>query len=218
MPAWQQELKEVPGQDNLQEFAWQVQASFEVPKVWSHMAKVENDHSALPACHLLGRDWFMPLPVMQFGSQDFYLTQPQKILAYANTLQYWAEKAQLPRPGEPHHLAESILELWHTMELLMTFTEKEVLEDVPPSNWETPSRLVEPPEWEQQQNLPKSCKRVLLSSPWGRTTRATYPCYHTDDHSSHHDLGRWTMTGRAQQPTLDNPTRIYGDSLVPAWG
>ena len=35
MPAWWWELKEVPSQDNLQEFAQSVWASFEVPKVWS---------------------------------------------------------------------------------------------------------------------------------------------------------------------------------------
>ena len=33
MPAWWWELKEVPDQNNLQEFAQKVWASFEVPKV-----------------------------------------------------------------------------------------------------------------------------------------------------------------------------------------
>ena len=111
MPAWWQELKEVQGQDNLQEFAWMVQASFEVPKVRSHVAKVDNDHSMLPTHHSIDRDRFMPLPDMWFGTQDFHLTQPQKTLAYAKTLQYWAEKAQPLIPGKPHHLVESILDL-----------------------------------------------------------------------------------------------------------
>ena len=148
MLAWWQELKEVLGQDNLQEFAWRVWASFEVPKAWSCMVKVENDHSMLPALHSLDRDWFMPLPDIRFGSQDFCLTQPQKTLVYVKT--YGQKRPQPPIPGKPHYLAESILKLWQTMELPTTFIDKEVLEDVLPSNWVkiTPSRSAEPPEWE----------------------------------------------------------------------
>ena len=70
---------------------------------------------------------------MQFGSQDFQLTQPQKTLAYAKVLQHWAEKAQPPTPGEPHQLAGSVLELQCTMKPLTTFTDEEVLEDILPS-------------------------------------------------------------------------------------
>ena len=83
---------------------------------------------------------------MWFSSQDFHLTQPQKTLAYMKALQYWAEKAQLPIPSKPCQLVESVLELWQMMETPTTFTDEEVLEDVPPSNWVKimPSRLVEP--------------------------------------------------------------------------
>ena len=83
---------------------------------------------------------------MWFRSQDFQLTQPQKTLAYAKALQYWAEKAQPPIPSKPCQLAESMLELWQTMELLTTFTDEEVLGDILPSNWVKimPFRLAEP--------------------------------------------------------------------------
>ena len=83
---------------------------------------------------------------MQFSSQDIWLTQPQKTLAYGKALQYWAEKAQLPIPGNPCQLAESMLELWWMMAPLTMFMDEEVLEDVPSSNWVkiTPSRLLEP--------------------------------------------------------------------------
>ena len=79
---------------------------------------------------------------MQFGSQDFWLTQCQKTLAYSKALQYRAEKAQLLIPSEPYQLAESMLELWQMMEPLIMFTDEEVLDHVPPSNWVkiTPSR------------------------------------------------------------------------------
>ena len=87
---------------------------------------------------------------MQFASQDFWLTQPQKTLAYAKALQYWTEKAQLSLSSVPCQLAESMLELWQTMETLTTFTDEEVLDNIPPSNWVKimPSRLAEPAQRE----------------------------------------------------------------------
>ena len=66
-------------------------ASFQVPKARCPMSKVDNGHFVLPAHHYLDRDQFLPLPDMWFGSQDFWLTQTQKTLAYAKALQYWAE-------------------------------------------------------------------------------------------------------------------------------
>ena len=83
---------------------------------------------------------------MRFSSQDFWLTQAHKTLASVKALQYWAEKAQLPIPTEPHQLVESVLELWQMMELLTMFTDEEVLSDIQPSNRVKimPSRLAEP--------------------------------------------------------------------------
>ena len=182
MLACWQELKEVPGQDNLQEFARRVWASFEVPKQWCCASKVDNDDSALLAHHSLDRDQFLPLPDMQFGSQDFQLTQPQKTLAYAKALQYWAEKAQLPIQSEPCQLAESVLELWQMMEPLTTFTDKDILEDILPSNWVKimPSRLAEPTQQEHSCTRTHQAysRRSFLAAqgggwPWPHTTATT---------------------------------------------
>ena len=150
MPTWLQELKEVPSQDDFQEFARRVWVSFQVPKVRCHASKVDNNHSTLLAHHSLDRDWLLPLLDMWFGSQDFWLAQPQKTLAYVKALQYWAEKAQPLIPSEPCQLAESVLELWQMMELLTMFTDEEVLDNILPSNWVkiTPSRLTEPTQRE----------------------------------------------------------------------
>ena len=112
MPAWWQELQEVLGHDEHHGFVWKVWASFELPKVQSCAVKVDNDYSAPLAHSSLERDRFMPLPDMQFGNQDYWLSQPQKTLAYVKALQYWVEKALLPISGESHHLVESVLELW----------------------------------------------------------------------------------------------------------
>ena len=75
MSAWWQELKEVPSQDDIQEFSSKVWASFQIPKVRCCTSKVENDYSVLPAPHSLDRDWFLLLQHMRFGSQDYQLTQ-----------------------------------------------------------------------------------------------------------------------------------------------
>ena len=92
MPTWWQELKEALEQDNQQEFAQRVWASFKVPKSQSCAVQVDSDHSKLPAHHSLDRGQFLPLLDMLFSRQDFWLTQPQKTLAYVKALQHWVER------------------------------------------------------------------------------------------------------------------------------
>ena len=55
-------------------------------------------------------------------------------------------KPNCQSPSEPHHLVESVLELRWVMELMVSFTDEEVLTATAPSNWvEVPvSRLAEP--------------------------------------------------------------------------
>ena len=51
-------------------------------------------------------------------------------LAYAWVLQYWAEEANLPAPGDPHPLAMSVVELkWHVGRYI-TFSEQDILKDL----------------------------------------------------------------------------------------
>ena len=50
-------------------------------------------------------------------------------------LQYWAEKAKPPIPGQPHCLAKSVMELQWAMEPLISFTKPDVFAAVAPSNW-----------------------------------------------------------------------------------
>ena len=63
--------------------------------------------------------------------QDYWLKPLQKTLAYAQALQYWAEKANLPVPSEPHHLAMSIHELRWCMRRYMAFSDHDVFEGLP---------------------------------------------------------------------------------------
>ena len=55
MLEWWQELKEGPHQDDRQEFARRVWASFEMPKARCSVSKVDNDHSMLPDPNSLDR-------------------------------------------------------------------------------------------------------------------------------------------------------------------
>ena len=53
-------------------------------------------------------------------------------MAYTCTLQYWAEKTDLPTGGQPHQLAENMKELWEKMGCYLSFLDKEVFEGVTP--------------------------------------------------------------------------------------
>ena len=75
-----------------------VQVSFQVPKERCHASKVDNDYSMPLAPQSLDRDRFLTFQDMQFGSQDFWITQPQKTLAYAKALQHWVEKSPPTNP------------------------------------------------------------------------------------------------------------------------
>ena len=62
--------------------------------------------------------------------QNYWLKPPQKTLAYAQAFQYWVEKANLPVPGEPHHLAMSVHELRQCRRRYITFHDHNVFEDL----------------------------------------------------------------------------------------
>ena len=53
------------------------------------------------------------IPDPRIPCQDYREGQPQKTLAYAQALQYWSEKANLPKPDKLHLLAICIYELRH---------------------------------------------------------------------------------------------------------
>ena len=51
-------------------------------------------------------------------------------MAYVQALQYWAEKSNLPMPGQPHLLVGSILELREMIEWYVSFFDDTVLDGV----------------------------------------------------------------------------------------
>ena len=60
--------------------------------------------------------------------EDYWLKPWQRTLAYAQALQYWAEKANLPMPNEPLHLAMCVHELRQCMKRYTTFSDWDIFE------------------------------------------------------------------------------------------
>ena len=72
------------------------------------------------------------LQTQWFPCQDIRVGQSQKTLAYAQILQYWAEKSNLLILGQPHLLAGCMLELRRVMEPYVAFSDDVVLEGATP--------------------------------------------------------------------------------------
>ena len=54
----------------------------------------------------------------------------EKTIAYTQALQCWAEKANLPMPGQPCLLARCVLKLRETMEWYISFSNDTILDGV----------------------------------------------------------------------------------------
>ena len=131
-PNWWQELVWIPGINNSQELDQKIRASFEVPWAKSQAQDVKNDYSAPPAPKCISRKEFLSPQDQMFPSQDFREGQSQKTLAYAQALQYWAEKATLPMLDWPCLLARCVQELRWVMKPYVAFMDDTILEGATP--------------------------------------------------------------------------------------
>ena len=98
--------------------------------------KEVNDNTPPPVPHCIKWDAFLLQSRTCFVSEDVRLRQPRKTLAYAKLLQFWADKVQPPRVGEPCQLMACVQKLKEVMEPFITFMDEDVLNDYPPSPWE----------------------------------------------------------------------------------
>ena len=78
-------------------------------------------------------------------------------MAYAQALQFWAEKANLPTQGQPCLLAGSILELREEMKCYISFPDKAVFSGV--------ALLEEPSITQSKEATPKSTQPMQTDSP-----------------------------------------------------
>ena len=68
----------------------------------------------------------------RISCQEYRERQPQKTLAYAKALKYWAKKANQPKADELHLLARCLHELRWTMRPFTTFTDGAVFKGTTP--------------------------------------------------------------------------------------
>ena len=101
MGGWWPELAKVPGVDDHQELAWKVWASFKLPQWITEQHGVENYHQALSILPCIYWKSFLPQPDPKFACWDIRESQLEKTVAYAQALQFWAEKVNLPTQGQP---------------------------------------------------------------------------------------------------------------------
>ena len=98
-----------PQEDDHQELAQKVQASFELPWQISEQNGVENYYQAPPALPCICWKSFLPLPDQKFACQGIRELQLQKTVASAQAHQFWVKKANLPTQGQPSLLVGSVI-------------------------------------------------------------------------------------------------------------
>ena len=121
MPDWWPELAKIFDVNNHQELAQKVWASFKLTQWISEWHGVENYYQAPLAPQCICQKDFLPQHDSKFACWDIRESQLEKMVAYAQDLQFWAEKADLPTPGQPHLLVGSILELRDSMKCYVSF-------------------------------------------------------------------------------------------------
>ena len=110
-PMWWEELGAVPGIKDWHKFTQKFRASFYIPEVRMR-ASLEQGYTAPLAPQSLNRSTFLP---ERLTYQDVQLQPALLTLAYAWSLQYWAEKHNTLRNPDFCPLVESIRELQQTV-------------------------------------------------------------------------------------------------------
>ena len=159
MPGWWQELAKVPQIDNHQELAGKVLASFELPWQISKQHGVENYYQAPLALLCICQKSFLPQPDPKFACQDIRESQLEKTVVYAQALQFWVEKANLPTQGQPCLLAGSVLEPREEMKCNISFPDEAIFSVV--------ALLEEPLTTQSEEATPKSAQPMQTDSPVG---------------------------------------------------
>ena len=112
-----------PGVEDPWKLAQKIWDSFSIPDVRSRVFPGQ-DYTTPPAPKCLTQNMFLPYEVsyQDVGQQPFLLT-----VAYAQGLQYWVEKLNLPENPEFHPLARSVIELRERVKEHDVFTKWDVI-------------------------------------------------------------------------------------------
>ena len=100
----------------------EVQVSFGLPWQMWELGAEEATLQAPPTPPCLCRQRFMPPAELICACRDIREIHREKVVAYARTLQHWAEQNNLPARGEQQLLAESVLELREEVKWYLSIT------------------------------------------------------------------------------------------------
>ena len=130
MPGWWLELAKVPWVDDHQELAQKVQASFKLPQQINEWHGMENYHQAPLAPLCICQKSFLPQPDPKFACWDIRESWLEKMVAYAQALQFWVEKFNLPTQGQQCFLGGSILEPREEMKFYVSFPHEAIFSGI----------------------------------------------------------------------------------------
>ena len=116
-PAWWTELQAVPGIRDPQKLAQKIKALLDIPEVRMRTL-LEPGYTTPPTPRSLDRNAFLP---KYLSYQDVQQKPALLMIAYARSLQYWAEKQSPPRSWNLSPLAESVVELQEAVKEYVTF-------------------------------------------------------------------------------------------------
>ena len=122
-PAWWMELQAIPGIRDPQKLAQKIRDSFYIPEVRMRTLW-EPGYTVPPTPKSLNRNAFLP---DDLSYQDVQKKSALLIVAYAQSLQYWAEKQSPPKSQNLCPLAESVVELQEAVKEYITFTHWDII-------------------------------------------------------------------------------------------
>ena len=169
--------------------AQKICASFEIPRVRCEALNVMNDYSMPPTPKCGEKKLFLLAPDPRFPCQDYHEKQPQKTLAYAQAVQYWAERANPPHPGETCCLVRSVQELRWAMKPFTTLSDHAILENAksdqgaPKAELKGPAQSSTPPAMPTDEPAIPTALLVTTNNQKG-TKSSEYPNW-SPIHSSH---------------------------------
>ena len=107
--------------------AWEVRASFQLPRCIHELDPKEAPFHVAPAPPSLHWQRFMPPVISAFACQDIREIPREKTVAYARALQCITEENNPPERDQPCLLVESVVELRKEVGFYLSFTDKEVI-------------------------------------------------------------------------------------------
>ena len=122
-PTWWMELQAILGIRDPWKLAQKIRASFYIPEVRMRTL-LQPGYTLPPAPRSLDRNAFL---WDDLSYQDVWQRLALLMIAYARSLQYWAEKHSPPRSQNLCPLVESVVKLWEAVREYVTFNHQDII-------------------------------------------------------------------------------------------